>query len=152
MDRSATGWIGARNGRASAAKRSTVSGVFERALIVVGVLAFSQITWQILATVQWRGYIKVFQAELAQNKGFIPYEYSPLAQQPAGNQVIRNLGWGWTNPSMSIALAPGGQVLAIFGAPPSRYQPFDPQHARELPELAQYGIDYSKYLRTITAQ
>ena len=122
------------------AQRSAVA--FERVLIVVGVLAFSQITWQILATAQWRGYIKVFQAELSQNKGFIPYEYSPVAHQPAGNQVIRNLGWGWTDPSMSIALAPGGQVLTIFGARPDSWQPFDPQNARELPNLAKYGIDY----------
>ena len=125
---------------------------YARVLLVVGVLAFSQITWQILATAQWRGYIDVFRAELSQYKGFVPYERSPISHQPAGNQVIRNLGWAWTNPSMSIVLAPGGHVSTIFGAPPGRWQPFDPLNARELPKLAKYGVDYSTYLRTITSQ
>jgi hypothetical protein len=124
--------------------------VFERALIVVGILAFSQITWQILATAQWRGYIEVFRAELSQNKGFIPYELSPLLRQQDGIQVIRNLGSGWTYPSMSITLAPEGRVSAIFGARPGRYQMFDPQNPRELPKLARYGVDYSTYLQAIT--
>jgi hypothetical protein len=133
-------------------QRSAV--VFDRALIVVGILAFSQITWQILATAQWRGYIYVFRNELffSQTKGFVAYEYSPMARKPAGNRVIRNLVWGWTNPSMSIVLAPGGHVSTIYGAPPGRWQPFDPQNARELPRLTKYGIEYSVYLRAIKPQ
>jgi len=126
--------------------------VFERALIVISILGFSQTTWQILATAQWRGYIQVIRFELSKHKGFIPYDRSPLLQQPDGIQVIRNLGWGWTHPSMSIALAPGGQVSAIFGATPGRWQPFNPQNPRELPKLSKYGIDYSAYLRAITSQ
>ena len=126
--------------------------VFERALIVISVLAFSQTTWQILATAQWRGYIQVVRFELSKHKGFIPYDRSPLSQQPDGIQVIRNLGWGWTHPSMSIALAPRGQVSTIFGARPGRWQPFDPQNPEELPKLSKYGIDYSAYIRAITSQ
>jgi hypothetical protein len=126
--------------------------VFERALIVISVLAFSQTTWQILATAQWRGYIQVVRSELSKHKGFIPYDRSPLSRQPDGIQVIRNLGWGWTYPSMSIALAPGGQVSTIFGARPGPWQPFDPQNPQELPKLSKYGIDYSAYLRAITSQ
>jgi len=94
---------------------------FERVMIVVGILAFSQLTWQNLATAQWRGYIKVFQTELSQHEGFIPYEESPMAIQSSGIQVIRKLNWGWTNPLMSIVLAPGGRVSTIFGASPGRW-------------------------------
>jgi hypothetical protein len=136
--------------RMQKAQRSAV--VFDRAMIVVAILAFSQMTWQILATAQWWGYVEMFRAELSQHKGFIPYEHSPIARQPAGIQVIRNLVWAWTNPSMSIVLAPGGQVSTIFGASPGRWQPFDPQNPRELPKLGKYGIDYSAYVRAITSQ
>ena len=125
--------------------------VFERALILVSILALSQTTWQMLATAQWRGYIKLLRSELSQYKGFISYDRSPLLRQSDGIQVIRNLGWSWTYPSMSIVLAPGGRVSTIFGAKPGVWQPFDPQHPQELPELAKYGIDYSAYVRALAS-
>jgi hypothetical protein len=133
--------------RVQHARRSAIA--LERAVIVAGILAFSQITWQILATAQWRGFLEVFRVELSRNSGFIAFENSPMVQQPAGIQVVRNLAWDWTTPSMSIVLSPGGHVSTIFGARPGRWQPFDPLNARELPNLSRYGIDYSTYVSAL---
>jgi len=63
-----------------------------------------------------------------------------------GLQAVAALDWPWTDPLLSIVLAPGGRVGAIVAAPKSYlgWQPFDPARPNALPPVP--GIDYSLYL------
>ena len=117
-------------------------------LLVAAILAVGQITWQIAATAQWSGRLALFRDVVAGGSGLIPIEQTPLAQQRFGLQAVRPLGWSWTDPLLSIVLAPGGHVAAIVGAPPG-WQPFDPRRPDDLPPLP--GIDYSRYREALAA-
>jgi hypothetical protein len=134
---------------------------FRLGVAVMTLLAFSQLSWQTVATAQWYGYTRVFRTELGVRPGFVLFESSGLARSQVGIQVIRSLTWEFTVPVMSIALAPNGKVSTIIGVPSGDWWPYDPEErddplafqrpmdARSLPRLERYGVDYSRYLRAI---
>jgi hypothetical protein len=117
-------------------------------LLVVVILAAGQITWQIAATAQWSGRLSLFRDVVAGGSGLMPIDATPLAQRRIGLQVVKPLEWGWTNPLLSIMLAPGGHVAAIVAARPG-WQPFDPSRPDDLPRLP--GIDYTRYRAALAA-
>jgi hypothetical protein len=125
---------------------------FRMALGFLLALGLTQMTWQTVATAQWYGYTRVFREQLDRHTGFIPYESSELARERIGIQALRNLTWNYTNPLMSIALAPAGQVASIVGVPNGMWQPFDPTDPGALPKLGRYGVDYSRYLQSLGAR
>jgi hypothetical protein len=58
------------------------------------------------------------------------------------------LTWGWTNPWLSVVLAPQGRVRAIIANPGARSAgTFDPTRAAGLPPIA--GVDYSDYVAAL---
>src|SRR5204862_359309 len=97
----------ARGWRPSEATRSSL-------LLVLSLIAVAQITWHFVATAQWAGYLAIFRATLAERPGLVAFESTPMAQPAIGNQVLLHLTWGWTNPWLSVALAPHGRVSAII--------------------------------------
>jgi hypothetical protein len=114
------------------------------ALLVLAILAVGQITWQVATTAQWSGRLSLFRAVLAGGSGLIPIEKTPLVARQIGLQAVAPLGWAWTDPLLSIVLAPGGKVAAIISAPkPVVWQPFDPSRADALPQVP--GVDYTRY-------
>jgi len=117
-------------------------------LLVAAILAVGQITWQIAATAQWAGRLSLFRDVVASGSGLMPVDETPLAQRRIGLQAVKPLEWRWTNPLLSIMLAPGGQVAAIVAAPPG-WQPFDPSQPAALPPVP--GIDYSRYRQALAA-
>ena len=123
-------------------RRPPNPAVFRMALGLLVILALAQTTWQVIATAQWHGYTGAFKEELQGHTGFVSYEASGLA---------RNLTWNYTNAYMSIALAPAGNVSTIIGVPRGAWQPFDPRDRQALPKLDRYGVDYSRYLRALSA-
>ncbi len=125
---------------------------FRMALGFLVALGLTQMTWQTVATAQWYGYTRVFREQLDRHTGFIPYESSELARERIGIQALRNLTWNYTNPLMSIALAPSGQVASIVGVPKGMWQLFDPTDPEALPKLGRYGVDYSRYLQSLGAR
>jgi hypothetical protein len=119
-------------------------------LLVAAILAVGQITWQIATTAQWSGRLSLFRDVLAGGSGLMPFEQTPLARDRIGLQAVRPLGWRWTDPLLSIVLAPGGQVTAIVSAPRTvGWQPFDPAQPDTLPPVP--GIDYSRYREALAA-
>ena len=119
-------------------------------LLVAAILAVGQITWQVTATAQWSGRLSLFRGVLAGGSGLMPFEQTPLAQERIGLQAVRPLGWAWTDPLLSIVLAPHGQVAAIVSAPSTvGWQPFDPSRPDDLPPVP--GIDYSRYREALAA-
>jgi hypothetical protein len=127
------------------AGRLSLAGPGRRpALLVLAILAVGQITWQVATTAQWSGRLAMLAAVLASRSGLIPIEETPLVARRIGLQAVTPLGWAWTDPLLSIVLAPGGKVAAIVTAPkPIGWQPFDPAHPDELPRVP--GIDYTRY-------
>jgi hypothetical protein len=103
-----------------------------------------------VATAQWYGYTHVFREELARHTGFVPFESSELARERIGIQALRRLTWNYTNAFMSIALSPSGQVASIIGVPRGMWQPFDPTDPKALPDLARYGVVYSRYVEALS--
>lgn len=136
-------------GLLAARRRPPSLAAFRMALAFVLVLGVTQLGWHLMATAQWRGYTRIFREEVSHRNGFVPFESSTLAQPRIGIQALRNLTWNYTNPVLSIVLAPSGQVSAIIGVPKGARQPFDPTDQAALPKLARYGVDYSRYLRAL---
>ena len=133
-------------------RRSPQPSAFRMACAFLAVLGLAQITWQTVATAQWYGYTRVFREELAHHTGLVAYETSGLARDRVGIQALDNLTWNYTNALLSIVLAPGGQVSSIIAVPKGMWQPFDPTDPRALPDLARYGVDYSRYVEALRAR
>ncbi len=111
--------------------------------MIIAVLAFSQIAWNFLATAQWRRYLDVFQETLMTQKGFIPYERSGMTPDDLRKRGMTNMSWGWTEPGLSILLAPGGKIRTVIEANPcSPWFPFDPHDPSHRPDLSSYGFTY----------
>jgi len=71
-----------------------------------------------------------------------------MAKPTIGNQVLLRLSWGWTNPWLSVALAPQGRVSAIIATPGGRSAgTLDPTRATGLPPIA--GVDYTTYVAAL---
>jgi hypothetical protein len=113
------------------------------------VLAVAQTTWHLAATAQWLGYTRVFREELQRQPGFVPFETTALSRERVGVQALRGLTWNYTNPYMSIALAPAGSVSSIIGVPQGAGQLFDPRDPKVLPRLTRIGVDYSAYVQAL---
>jgi TPR repeat protein len=61
--------------------------------------------------------------------------------------------YGFSNPFLSIMLAPDGQVNAILlPDDPTDWVLFDPLNPSTLPPLDQYGVDYSNYVKAVSRQ
>jgi hypothetical protein len=129
--------------------RFSLGGTGRRlAVMVIAILAVGQITWQVAATAQWSGRLALLQAALASRVGLIPIEETPLVERHVGLQALAPLGWAWTDPLLSIVLAPHGDVAAIVTVlQPTGWQPFDPALPADLPKVP--GIDYTRYLAAL---
>jgi len=81
---------------------------------------------------------------LASHKGYVPWQTVLADSRPEQAARLRRLSWFWTNPILSILLAPEGRVATIVGpVNERRWQPFDPKDLDALPEAPQF--DYTAY-------
>ena len=131
-------WAGAVGWRPAATARRLLT-------LVLLLIAAAQITWHMAATAQWAGFLSVYRATLAERSGLVAFEATPMAQPRIGIQVLQPLTWGWTNPWVSVALAPGGRVVAIVGnAGGGPSGDLDPTRPGGLPSIA--GVDYGPFV------
>ncbi|MBI4424114.1 MAG: hypothetical protein HY554_10330 [Elusimicrobia bacterium] len=108
---------------------------------VAGLLLLQSL-WQICATVQWHGFVGAVRSLLAFQTGPVFFRGSSL---PLGSQAM-NLNWSWADPSLSLALHSGGQVVSLLAPPRHRgWRPFDPLEPSRLPDLRRYGVEYDLY-------
>ncbi len=133
-----------RGGYLSISKKS-----WERAFLVLTVLACGQIFWQFYLTTQWNRYLNAFREELAAHRGLIAYENSKLPET-LNQRHILNMQWGWTYPLMSLLVVPKGRVVSILeNKKPLFWEPFDPALPENLPKLERYGISYESFLEAL---
>jgi len=121
---------------------------WKKIVLIVSVLAVSQLTWQILATCQWVGFRQIFMNELSVHNGIIPFEETLLDRKRVGIQLIKPMTWGHTNPTLSILWSKNKDVCSIINNPKSqfgRWQPFDPLKVDNLPNLEEFGFSFVRY-------
>jgi hypothetical protein len=118
-------------------------------------LLLAQSLWQISATWQWHGFVRILRGVLVSRTGYISLSTTPLAGPIAG-QSLHFVGgvFDWDNPCLCIAVSPGGRVRAMLHSAPdgyvARWQPFDPLDPKTFPNLQRYGVDYSDYIAAIS--
>jgi hypothetical protein len=117
---------------------------------LVLLLALGQIGWQAIGIVYWDRFVADMEAVLASHRGFVPWRQALADVTPSQAQEMRRLSWGWTNPQVSVVLAPEGRVSSIIGVIDERpRQQFDPTRPEQLPAAPQF--DYSRYLQALSA-
>lgn len=122
--------------------------VWKKITVLVIFLIIGQLTWQILATYQWNGFRRIYKNELTRYAGPVPFESTVLNRRRIGNQLIRPMTWGWTNPTLSILWSKNRDVTTIIlnrVDDPPRWAPFDPLVADELPKVEAFGFSFEKY-------
>ena len=121
---------------------------WKKAFIICAFLIMGQLTWQILMTSQWNGFRQVFKEELLAKQGYVRFEETRLVNNKIGNQLVKDMTWGWTNPSLSILWSKNFDVQTIIANPQERrvWEPFDPRDIKSLPKIEKYGFSYKKYI------
>src|SRR5262249_39804751 len=80
-------------------------------------------------------------------QGLVPFYGSQLSSPSIDGRPIGTMNWDWTMPTVSVLLAPEGDVRALIDNPPKGYwQPFSPSDPEHLPDLTRYGIHFDHYL------
>jgi len=133
-------------------KRITVSHeTWKHVWILIAVLIFGQISWQIIATSQWNGYRSVFKKELSEKRGFISLEDSLIGRNAVGNQLLKPMTWPWTTPTLSIIWAEKGNVSSIISNSSfyNGWQPFNPLLVESLPKIEQFGFSFNTFKGSI---
>ena len=120
---------------------------WRRAFILLTLLAVSQTLWNGAVAAQWTEYLALFRRELSAHNGLIRYEASLLSRETVDGRPVSAFNWGWTMPTMSLLLAPGGRVRTILRNPREweGWEPFDPTYVATFPKLERYGILYDGY-------
>jgi hypothetical protein len=126
---------------------------WKKAFILCAFLVVGQLTWQILMTVQWNGFHRVFQEELLNHQGYVRFEDTRLVNKKIGNQLVKDMTWGWTNPSLSILWSKNSDIKTIIANPMKCYwEPFDPRNIKKLPGIEKYGFTYDKYIERVNSR
>ncbi len=116
-----------------------------RHLTVLAFLAFGTLGWQAAATVRWAQFTADFRTVLQENRGLVPWTAARNSLPEPRRELWRVFSWPWTNPTLSIMLAPGRRIRTLIANPePVIWQPFDPTDPQSLPRSDLF--DTSDYL------
>lgn len=117
--------------------------------VIVLFLAIGTLGWHVVATAYWTDYVTIYRDLLARHQGLVRYEDVVMSLAPDQRSLFKKMTWGWTNPTFSILLSPGGKVSTLI-ANSSTYagwQPFDPANLDSLPKSDWF--DTSSYRRVL---
>jgi hypothetical protein len=115
------------------------------------VMAVGGTVWHVATMRAWDDYLATFRQVLAGKPGYISFADAVASLPPEKKRLMRAFGHGWLEPTMSIALAPKGDIGVVIGASnPPGWQPFDPLRTRRLPRSPYWHWD--RYLRALAAQ
>lgn len=133
--------------RAAAPRPAVVAQV----LATAAVLMAGALVWHAAALQRWNAYLGVFRQVLASHSGYVPFDAALAPLSPAERRLMRGMAHGWVEPSMSIVLAPGGNVRAIVGPWMTQgWQAFDARKPEELPRHRTWRFD--AYLEALKGQ
>jgi hypothetical protein len=133
-------------------RREPTARGWRYAFVAVAILAVSQAAWHALATREWSNYLALFRHEVAARRGLIAYRDSLLSHDSEDGRPVATMNWAWTMPTMSVLLAPGGDVRALVANERDQsWEPFDPADPEELPDLSRFGIRFDAYRAALAA-
>lgn len=121
------------------------------------VLLIAQSLWNIAATEQWDGYVKVLKHLMATHTGLLQLTDTPYGKAPAvGRQATRFL-WIMDARNFEVVISPPNIKCLILPDPwvdekhlnGPLISAFEPAN---LPDLKHYGVDYSEYVKAFQAQ
>jgi len=120
----------------AALRRPALRGLWERppTIGVIVALAAGQLGCQAYGTWYWSRYITSFETVLAGHRGLVSWSDALASLPKAETKALWRMSWGWTNPTMSVLLAPGGKVATIIDVSEPTWEPFDPAKPDELPQ------------------
>jgi hypothetical protein len=104
-------------------------------LLIGATLAASLAVINLRATIDWSGYRNWFEASLPGDRSIIPWNkaVSELPSKKAAS--LDRFTWPWTNPLMSLVLAPPGPIGTVLAnRSTTGWQPFDPGDAATWPK------------------
>jgi hypothetical protein len=111
----------------SPALQKALRSRFTVAMLVI--LAAGQTGWHLATTHHWLRYLGTFREILDTKCGVVELEDALEGYPVATQENVRRMTWGWTNPTMSLILSPGGRVRTIVANPVGvEWQPFDPRN------------------------
>lgn len=103
-------------------------------LVIVGVLGIGSLGWHAAGIHQWSRYIDDYRSMLTTQRGLVPWNTALDTLAPHAKRRFQKMSWVWTNPTMSIVLAPRGKAVAIVDNPDHiGWEPFDPSDPESLP-------------------
>jgi hypothetical protein len=118
---------------------------------VLVILALGQFGWHMIATSEWRSYIRDFQGILEGSRGLVSYDRALEMLPPNAGRRFEDMSWVWTVPTMSILLARNAKVSTIIANPirgDGSWQPFEPDRIGfDLLECSRF--DFSGYQSTL---
>jgi hypothetical protein len=123
-------------------------GTWKKIAVLGAFLVISQTTWQILATAQWDGFRTIFKEELVSRAGVVKFEDTLLKNEKMGIQIIRQMAWDWSNPTLSVLWATNQDIKTIIINPEraaGRWQPFNPLDINGLPKVEEFGFSFVNY-------
>ena len=130
-------------------------GTWKKIAAVVALLVVSQTTWQILATAQWDGFRSIFKEELVSRNGVVKFEDTLLKNEKVGIQIVRQMTWEWSNPTLSVVWALDQDIKTIIVNPETAadgWQPFDPLDINGLPKTEEFGFSFINYKEHLLKQ
>lgn len=102
---------------------------------ILAALAVGALGWHVVGVHHWSDYVRTFRSVLSGHQGLVAWE--PLLESLPTHQreAMLNMGWWWTQPTMSFWLSPGGRVSTVIANPANvGWQPFDPADPGTLPK------------------
>jgi hypothetical protein len=114
----------------------------------IAYVAIGSLGWLFVGLSFWARCVADTEFVLSTRTGLISWEEALSRVPERDRRIFWRFHWGWTLPSMSILLAPEGQVSAIIDVPPQTgWKPFDPAKSADLPRSALFSTDH--YVRAI---
>lgn len=117
--------------------------------VILLALAVGTLGWHAVATVHWTDYVKIHRDLMASHQGLVRYEDAIKSLDQDQRGLFMKVTEGWTNPTVSIVLSPGGKVTSLIARPVTYegWQPFDPANPATLPTSRWF--DTSDYRRAL---
>jgi hypothetical protein len=127
---------------AAARPRAAPRLPFRAAVVLSAWLAAASALWHIEATRRWSAYLGVFREALRTNSGLVAWEDLRAKLPPREARLFEGFSHFWIEPTMSIVLAPGGNVGAIVAARRAAgWYPFDARVPEQLPRSRFWTYD-----------
>jgi hypothetical protein len=120
---------------------------------LIGALTLVQYGWYTVATTRWAEYVRDLQQIVTTCRGYVQFDVALGLLPDRHANLFSRMSAGWTNPALSVLLAPAQTVMAIVGSRPVRVGPveiFDPLRRESLPASAL--LDYGPYEATLGGQ